>query len=707
MKRVLAALFSAAALPVALFCVASCTRSQPIASGTPAPASEAPATSDAPAQDDFKVLTESFGDVQILRYRIPGWEDLSLQEKEQLYYLYEAARAGRDIIWDQQNKHNLLVRHTLEAIQRGYTGDRNSDDFNALTTYTKQVWFARGIHHHYSSRKFVPTFSQEFFAAALEATPAETLPKLDGVKPASAKELVDILTPVIFDPAVSPVRVNRTDGADLVADSANNFYEGVTQKEVEDFYAERIDPKDPRPVSWGLNSKLVRENGNLVEKVWKVGGMYSPALEKVVYWLEKASAVAENPKQKKALDLLIAYYKSGDLRDFDAYNIAWVEDTDSRIDVINGFIETYGDAMGYRATWEAVVSIKDLERTKRIETIGANAQWFEDNSPIMPQHKKEKVVGISAKVITVVAEGGDAAPTTPVGINLPNSGWIRKEHGSKSVFLGNIVDAYEAASEASGVTEEFTFNEEELARAKKYGRQGYSLKVDMHEVIGHASGQLEEGVATPKETLKNYAAALEEARADLVALYYMMDPKLTEIGVSESEEVGKAGYDNYIRNGLLVQLARIEPGHDLVQSHMRNRQMVSKWAYEKGKADNVIEKVTQDGKIYYVIRDYAKLRELWGELLREVQRIKSQGDFEAGRKLIEEYGVKIDPEVHANVLERYSKLPVKPYSGFIQPELVPVMENGKITDVKVEYPTDFAEQQLRFSEKYSYLPIYN
>ncbi len=655
-----------------------------------------------PGTPGSPVLAETFADIQVLRYAIPGFEALSVQQKTMLYYLYEAARAGRDIIFDQQYAKNLLVRRVLENIARTYKGDRNSPEFAAFMTYLKQVWFANGIHHHYSSKKHQPGFTAENFAAFVAASDATKMPAEAG------PDVAATLTPILFDPKVDAIGVNRAEGVDLILDSANNFYDAdVTQKEVEAFYAKKIDPKDARPISWGLNSKLVRKDGKLEERPWHVGGMYGAAIAEIVKWLEKAVAVAENEKQAAHLRKLIEYYRTGDLKLFDEYNILWVQDTDSRIDVVNGFIETYGDAMGYRATWESVVSIRDLERTKRIETIGAAAQWFEDNSPILPAHKKKEVVGISAKVITVVAEGGDAAPTTPVGINLPNAGWIRKEHGSKSVFLGNIVDAYQEVDKDSGVLEEFAENPEEVKRGEQFYPLGYALKVDMHEVIGHASGQPEPGVQGHAETLKAYASALEEARADLVALYYLPDPKLVSLGVVNSPEVAKAAYDGYIRSALLVQLARVELGEDIAQSHMRNRHMVAMWAYEHGKAQNVIERIDRGGNTYYTIRDYQKLRDLWAQLLREVQRIKSQGDYEAGKKLIETYGVKIDRAVHQNVLNRYAKLKAKPYSGFIQPELVPVMKDGAIVDVRVEYPTDFSDQMLRFSERYSFLPTIN
>jgi dipeptidyl-peptidase III len=680
-----------------------------VASGkTAAPPGGSAAKTSRPAPGaTLPVLAEVVEDHQVLRYRIDGFDSLSLPEKQLAYYLYEAALSGRDIVYDQKFKYNLAIRKTLEAIVSSYP-DKQDKAYQAILMYAKQVWMARGIHHDYSSQKFVPAFTKEDLVKLIEGSDKKLLP----LSPPPGSEgsftpqaLAEALTPLLFDPKVAPINVTREKGKDLIVASANNFYEGVTQKEVEEFYKGKADPKSEREVMWGLNSKLVKEGDQIVEKVWKVGGMYGPAIEKIVFWLEKAAGVAESPAQKDALDKLIAYYKSGKLEDFDAYSVAWVKDTQSRFDTINGFIETYGDAVDKRGTWEAVVQMRDEKRTERIAKIAGAAQWFEDNSPIADKHKKKEVKGISARVITVIVEGGDAAPTTPVGINLPNSDWIRKEHGSKSVFLGNIVDAYSEVAKESGVVEEFSLTPEEVARAKEHGTVGYALKVDMHECIGHASGQLEEDVKDG--ALKEMGSALEEARADLVALYYVMDPKLIELGVMKSLDVGKSAYDGYIQNGLLVQLARIKLGDDLVQSHMRNRQMVSSWAFDKGKKDNVIERVEKDGKIYFVIRDYDKLRKLWGELLREVQRIKSTGDYAAGKKLIETYGIKIDRDVHENVLTRYNKLGAKPFSGFIQPKLVPVEESGKIVDVLVEYPADFAEQQLEYGRDYAFLPTYN
>lgn len=651
----------------------------------------------------FQVEAERFADIQVLRYEIPGFEKLSAKQKELAYYLYEAALCGRDIIWDQKYKNNLTIRKTLEAIWEGYTGDRKSADFQKFETYTKRVWFSNGIHHHYASDKILPEFEKSFLSTLIMNTPNEKLPLGMNDK----LEFIGWLTPILFDPLVDGKTVNLESGIDNIVGSANNFYEGVTQKEVEDFYAALNNPNDKAPVEHGLNSKLVKENGKLVEKTWKVGGMYSAAIEKIVYWLEKAVTVAETPEQKKSLELLVEYYKTGDLEKFDAYNIAWVSDVNSTIDNVNGFIEVYQDALGKRGTFEAVVSIKDFEATKLIETIAKNAQWFEDNAPLMPNHKKKEVKGIIGKSINVIVESGDAAPSTPIGINLPNSNWIRQQHGSKSVALGNIVSAYNIAGAKSPSSAEFALNEQTLERAKKYGNLASALHTDMHEVIGHASGQLEPGVATPDVTLKNYQNTLEEARADLVALYYIYDQKLVDIGVMPSLEVGMAEYESYLLNGLMLQLNRIEPGKSIEEAHMRNRQLVAKWVMEKGSSDNVAELISRNGKTYVQINDYKKLRILFGDLLREIQRIKSQGDFAAGQALVENYGVKVDEKLHKEVKERFAALNVAPYKGFIQPKLTAITKGDKIIDVKVEYPTSFTEQMMEYSQKYSLLPLKN
>ena len=673
----------------------------PQAAATPDPV---PVVAPAPATEEFVVSADRFADIEVLRYQVPGFEDLPLSQKKLAYYLSQAALAGHDIIWDQNYVHNLRVRKTLGAIVESWPGDHADPDFQALLTYAKRVWFANGIHHHYSNRKFEPGFSETAFRDMVLTSDAARLPLDEGMDPSG---LVELLTPVIFDPTVAPQKVNLTPGEDLLTTSATNYYRDVTQAEAEAFYAERIDPEDPRPVSWGLNSQLVKEDGELVERVWRIGGMYGPALEQVAFWLEQAVPVAENDAQRAWLEKLIAYYRSGDLSDFDDYNVAWVGDTDSRVDTINGFIEVYGDPLGYRGAWEAVVSIRDLEATARIAAIGGHAQWFEDNSPIQDEHKKENVVGISAKVITVVMEGGDASPSTAIGINLPNANWIRKEHGSKSVTLGNIIDSINASSAASGFHDEFMYTDEEKARFAEHATLAYFLDVDLHEVIGHASGQINPGVGTPKETLKNYSSALEEARADLVALYFSLDPELIELGVADTDEVGKTTYDRFIRNGLQMQLQRIPLGEDIEQAHMRNRQLIAAWAFEQGQPDNVIEKVVDNGKTYFVVRDYDALRALFGQLLREIQRIKSEGDFEAGQALVETYGVKIDPAIHREVLERAEPLNIAAYKGFVQPRLVPVMDGGEMVDVKVEYPDDFAGQMLEYERDYSFLPAMN
>lgn len=661
------------------------------------------AVSNVSTEENFEYEADRFADIQVLRYKIDGFEELTPQQKELAYYLYEAALCGRDIIFDQKNKNNLLLRHTIDAIYTTYKGDKNADAWKYFDTYAKQIWFSHGNYHHYGQDKILPKFNESQFKDFLKSSDVNALP-LEGK---SIDDFFKILKPIVFDKNFEPKIVNLASGIDNVSKSYNNFYEGVTQKEVESFYAPMIANAGKFPVSFGLNSKLMKENGKLVEKVWKVGGMYDAAISKIVYWLKKAVTVAENEQQKTALELLVKYYETGDLKIWDDYNIAWVKDTASRIDVVNGFIEVYGDAIGKRGSFESCVSMKDLEASKVIAAIGREAQWFEDNSPIENNHKKKSVKGISAKVITVIQESGDAAPSTPIGINLPNSNWIREQHGSKSVSLGNIVHSYNVVGAKSPTLKEFAYNDEIIERAKKYGAISSMLHTDMHEVIGHASGKINEGISTPDVTLKNYANCLEEARADLVGLYFIMDKKLIDIGVMESLEVGKAQYDNYIMNGLVTQLTRIKPGDDLEEAHMRNRQLVAKWAYEKGKKDNVIEWVKKDAKTYVKINDYNKLRTLFGELLKEIQRIKSEGDFKAGQSLVENFGVKVDKELHKEVLSRFEKLNVAPYKGFIQPKLVPVYNGDKIVDVKVEYPKSFSEQMIGYGKNYSLLPIKN
>ncbi len=655
-------------------------------------------------KDNFKYVIEQFADLRIQRYKIPQFDQLSLKQKTLAYFLYQAALSGRDMFYDQNYKHNLYIRRTLEGIVKTYTGDRNTPEFAKFMVYTKRVWFSNGIHHHYSNKKIMPEFSKEYFTQLVNSSDEYELPLQNQERQA---DLIKKLTAILFDPKIDAMKVNQNPKNDLVKSSAVNFYEGITQKEVEEFYKKITKPDDPEPVSYGLNSKLLREKGEIFERHWKTNSMYAEALKKIVYWLNKAVDFAENDQQKKALQLLIEYYETGDLKKWDEYNIAWVKDTTSIIDVVNGFVETYNDPLSYRGSYESYVSIKDWEATKRIKAISDNAQWFEDNSPIMPEHRKKNVKGISARVISVIVESGDASPSTPIGVNLPNSNWIRKEYGSKSVNLGNIVYSYNKAAETSGVLEEFAYSPEEIERSKRFGNLSDDLHTDMHEVIGHASGQMNPGVAEPHTTLKNYYSTLEEARADLVALYYLMDQKLIDIGVMPSTDAGKASYDNYIRNGLLVQLARVKLGENIEEAHMRNRQLVSMWVYEKGKPNNVIEKKVKDGKTYFIINDYNKLRNLFGQLLKEIQRIKSEGDYNAGRDLVEKYGVKVDQEIHKEILERYAKLKIAPYAGFINPKLVPVMNGDQVVDVKVEYPDDFTKQMLEYAKEYSFLPTYN
>lgn len=655
------------------------------------------------ANASFDYMADRFGDIQVLRYEVKGFNELTPQQKELSYYLYMAGMSGRDIFYDQKYKNNLRIRKTLENILTTYTGDKNSADYQKFVIYAKRFFFANGIHHHYSSAKMIPDFSFDYFKTLVTGSDQAKLP-LDGM---AMDAYLSLLQSSIFDPNVDAKCVNLASDVDNIKASANNYYEGVSKKEVEDFYAGFSKPGAVEQPSWGLNSKVVKENGKLTEKVWKVGGMYDAAMQKMVYWLEKAVPVAENDLQKRTLQELIKYYKSGDLKDYDTFCISWASDTVSRIDISTGFIEVYMDALNKKGAYESVLSMKDMEATKRIAAIGREAQWFEDHSTIMDQHKKKSVKGISAKVITVINESGDAAPATPIGINLPNSEWIRENYGSKSVSLGNIVASYNYAKSKSPFMDEFGSSPEVIERVKKYGALSSDLHTDMHEVIGHASGQINPGVGGTDVTLKNYASALEEARADLVALYYIMDQKLVDIGVMPSIEVGKAQYDTYVLNGLMTQLFRIKAGDNIEEAHMRNRQLVAAWAYEKGQKDKVIEKVVRDGKTFIVINDYNKLRTLFGELLREIQRIKSEGDFKAGKNLIENYGVKVDQALLTEVHNRYEKLDIAPYMGFIQPKLVPVMDGDKITDVKIEYPKDFLEQMLEFGKDFSFLPVKN
>jgi dipeptidyl-peptidase-3 len=655
-----------------------------------------------PAAPAFKVEAEGFADLQMLRYQIPGFTTLTPKQKELCYYLYEAALSGRDIIYDQKSRNGLLLRKTIETIYGTFTGPRDTHEWDQFKTYAGRFWFSNGNHHHYGNEKFIPECPPHYFEELLNGSKQELLPKDPGMP---VQAFWAQILPLFYQPNVEPTVVDQRPNVDNVAGSSNNFYEGVTQKEVEDFYA-KFDTKGNAP-SWGLNSKLEKANGEIRERVWKADGMYGAAITHICEWLEKARAVAETPAQRESLRLLIQFYQSGDLKIWDDYSVAWVKDTAARVDVVNGFIEVYLDAIGKKGSFESCVSIKDLQATKRISAIAKNAQWFEDHSPLMPEHKKKKVTGITAKAITVIVESGDAAPSTPIGINLPNADWIRKDVGSKSVSLSNIIYSYNIASAKSGMLEEFAASPEVMARAKKYSALASDLHTDMHECIGHASGQINPGVETTDKTLKNYASTLEEARADLVGLYYILDPKLVEIGVMPSLEVGKAGYDNYMMNGLMTQLTRIKQGDDIQEAHMRNRATNAYWVYEHGKKDNVVEFVKKNGKTYVQVNDYQKLRVLFGELLREIQRIKSEGDFAAGQKLVETYGVKVNQDLHREVLERYAKLNVKPYRGFIQPRLVPVMKDGKVTDVKVEYPASFFEQMMEYGKNYAYLPVIN
>lgn len=679
------------------------TAAPPPATGT-APTTGAPATPTGDAQSSaaFEHEAERFADLRILRYRVPGFESLGLETKKLLYFLSEAGLSSREIFYDQKYRYNLAIKRTLEEIVKHYPGDRDTEDFRALEVYLKRIWFSNGIHHHYSNDKFGPGFGFEAFAELVHATPGD-FPTRVGQ---SVDVLLEELEPVIFDPSVDAKLVNRAAGVDPVAASAVNFYSpGITEAQVEAFYEGRPAPDDPRPVLVGLNSRLVERDGELVEQVWRVGGLYTEALEQTVAWLERAVTVAENDAQREALQKLIDYYRSGDLEHWDEYNVAWVADDASQVDTINGFIEVYEDPLGMRGAYEAVVQIVDPVATMRIGAIAAEAQWFEDHSPIMDAHKKAEVTGITGRVISVVAEAGDASPATPVGINLPNSDWIRREHGSKSVSLANIVQAHDAVR--GGTAAEFAHDAEELERYEAFGVRTSELRTDMHEVIGHASGQLEPGVPPLHESLGTYGSTMEEGRADLIALYFMTDPKMVELGLLPSVEAGFAEYDRYIRNGLMQQLNRIEPGRDIEEDHMRNRQLIASWAYELGREDGVIERVERDGKTYFDIRDYDALREIFARQLREFQRIKSQGDREAAAELVETYGVDVDDTLHAEVLERYEALDIPPYSGFINPVLTPVVEGGEIVDVGIAYPEDFTEQMLDYAERYSFLPTWN
>lgn len=643
--------------------------------------------------EEFQHSVDQFADIEVIRYQIPGWDDLTLKEKELVYYLSEAGYVGRDIIWDQNYKHNLKIRRALEHIYQNYNGDKDSEDWNSFVVYLKRVWFSNGIHHHYSNDKIKPAFSKVYFDLLLK----ETNTNLDNA-----------IAEILFN-EVDSKKVNLDLSKGLVKGSAVNFYgEGITEAEVEAFYATMKSPDPLRPLATGLNSKLVKENGKLVDKVWKSGGMYGPAIDKIIYWLEKAVTVAENQEQGDAIKLLIKYYQTGDLKTWDDYNIAWVKATKGNIDYNNGFIEVYSDPLGHKGAFESVVQIKDFDMSKKMEVISQEAQWFEDNSPLIETHKKKNVTGITYKTVIVASESGDSSPSTPIGVNLPNSDWIRAEHGSKSISLGNIIDAYNQVG-GSDRLKEFVHDNEEYELEKKYGELSGKLHTALHEVIGHASGQLNPGVGQPKETLKSYASTLEEGRADLVGLYYLYNEKLQELGLVDNwKDLGKTAYNGYIRNGLMMQLVRLDLGAELESAHMRNRQWVSAWVFEKGKKDNVIEKVTRNGKIYFNITDYDKLHDLFGQLLRETQRIKSEGDYKAAKALVETYGVKVDQAVHKEVLERNAKYNVAAYNGFVNP-IITVIKNDKneVIDYGIKQPKSFEEQMLYYAKVYSFLPDEN
>ena len=654
-------------------------------------------------KEEFSYIVDQFADLQILRYQVPGFENLSLRQKQLLYHLSEAALMGRDILFDQNGRYNLVIRRTLEAVYQYGTVDKSSADYQAFEVYLKRVWFANGIHHHYGEDKFIPGFSEAFFDAAVRSVDASLLPLKVGE---TVDTLLARLKPVIFDPTVMPKRTVQSGDTDWIQASANNYYgEDVTQAEVEAFYGKMKAEGDSRcPLSYGLNSRLEKENGQLVERVWKVGGLYSEAIERIVAELEKAAAFAENEKQRQIIAMLIDYYRTGDLRTFDAYSILWVEDTDSQVDFVNGFIETYGDALGLKASWESTVNFRNEEATRRTQTISENAQWFEDHSPVDQRFKKERVKGVSAKVITVTMLGGDCYPSTPIGINLPNADWIRRDHGSKSVTIENIMEAYDKASQGSGFSDEFVWSDEERNRIKTYGFLTDMLHTDLHECLGHGSGQLLPG--TDPDALKAYASTLEEARADLFGLYYLADPKMQELSLVPDGEAFKAEYYKYMMNGLLTQLVRIEEGKDVEEAHMRNRQLIARWVFEQGAADKIVELKKRDGKTFVVINNYQQLRALFGKLLAEVQRIKSEGDYEAGRSLVENYGVKIDPVLHHEVRERYVRLHLSPYKGFVNPIMREVKDDsGHVTDITLDYTEGYAEQMLRYSRDYSYLSL--
>ena len=654
-------------------------------------------------EESFDYTVEQFADLQLLRYKVHGFDELPLKQKELVYYLSEAALQGRDILFDQNGKYNLIIRKMLETVYTDYKGDRSDVNFKNLEIYLKRVWFSNGIHHHYAADKFVPGFTSEFFKKALQEVDAAKLPLADNQ---TLDALCDEIFPVIFDPKVMAKRVNQADGEDLVLTSAANYYEGVTQKEAEKFYASMKNPNDTMPVMFGMNSRLVKENGKVQEKVWKSGGLYGQAIDKIIYWLDKAKGVAENDAQKAVIEKMIQFYQDGDLKTFDEYAILWVKDLDSRVDFVNGFTESYGDPLGMKASWESIVNFKDLETTKRTELISANAQWFENHSPVDKRFKKEEVKGVSAKVITAAIIAGDLYPATAIGINLPNSNWIRSVHGSKSVTIGNFTDAYNKAARGNGFSDEFVYSDVEKTLLEKYGDLTGDLHTDLHECLGHGSGQLLPGV--DPDALKAYGSTIEEARADLFGLYYLPDNKMQELGLTPDAEAYKAEYYSFMMNGLMTQLVRIELGNQVEEAHMRNRQLIAKWAFEKGTEEKVTELIKKDGKTYVKINDYEKLRQLFGQLLGEIQRIKSEGDFEAARQLVENYAVKVDPELHKEVLARYEALHLAPYKGFVNPVYqLETDAEGRVTNVTVSYNEGYAEQMLRYSKDYANLPYRN
>ena len=661
-------------------------------------------TGDAKApQADSKWLVDNFDDIKVLRYYVDGFENLPLEQKELIYYLSMASVSGRDIMFDQNFKYNLAIRRTLEAVYENYEGDKSGADWAAFEKYLKKIWFANGIHHHYSSDKFLPAFFPEYFAEAVKSVDASKLPIREGE---TVEDLIATLTPIMFDPTVMPKRTNQADGEDLILTSAGNYYDGVTQQEAEAFYNAMKDPKDETPISYGLNSRLVKRDGKIYEEVYKIDGRYGSAIARIVEWLEKAAGVAENDAQKAVIEKLIEYYRTGDLRTFDEYAILWVQDLDSRIDFVNGFTESYGDPIGLKASWESIVNFKDLEASRRTQLISENAQWFEENSPTDKRFKKENVKGVAAKVITAAILAGDCYPSTPIGINLPNANWIRATHGSKSVTIDNLTEAYAEAAKGNGFNEEFVYSDVERELLANYGGITGDLHTDLHECLGHGSGKLLPGV--DPDALRSHGSTLEEARADLFALYYMADAKLVELGIIPNDEAYKACYYQQMMNGLMTQLHRIEPGKDIEESHMRDRQLIAAWAYDLGKADNVMEIAVVDGKRYVKINDYVKLREIFGQQLAEIQRIKSEGDYEAGRILVEKYAVKVDADLHNEVLARYEALNLAPYKGFVNPVYVAEYDaDGNITDVKLDYTEGYAEQMLRYSSEYGTLPAYN